>query len=225
MQFQMIWFLLSIVSLAKNVDFDYCQADDLIGVKSFVMTPDEFVVGEWATLTVMGTSQFELAGVNVDLGILVSSFYTYPLIEDYSLCDGIVGGCPVPTGDWTWEISGALPEDDSLNLFYGVELTIEVKFREEGGTDILSCLTFPVTIYEEAPPTNAPTAAPLKAPSSTSQLSNILIPIAAAVVVICLCCSALLYRDHRRRQQFKDELHLSVDMTDISVDQHTTTVM
>jgi len=117
-----------------------------------------------------------------------------------------------------------LPDYDSLALFYGVELTVKAKFREEGGTDVLSCLTFPVTLYEEPFPTIAPTAAPFaNVSSSSSQLPNILIPIAAAVVVICLCCSALMYRDHRRRQQFKNARQ-SVDMTNVGGEYDSTTL-
>jgi len=101
MLFQMIWFLFSNVSFAKDVDFDYCKAEDLLGIKNIVMTPDEFIVGEWMTMTVTGTTTYELAGVDADLGLLVSSIITYPLVEGYSLCDGIIGGCPVPSGDWT----------------------------------------------------------------------------------------------------------------------------
>jgi len=207
----MIWSLISLINAAKEVDFNYCQANDHLGISSFVVTPDHLIAGQELTVTVSGTATTESSRLLMDFGIVVSSFYTYQIISDYDTCGYLMDGCPMQSGEWTWKLSDEIPDPGTLSYFLGVELTMKVTFRDEDSPNHLACVTFPITIYKTlptAPPTKNPTAPPTKNPnlgthsSNANQLVEWWIPIVAGVSAICLCCGCLQYRDYRRKKQW-----------------------
>jgi len=203
----MIWSLIPLLSLAKEVDFSYC-ADGYLSISSMVMTPDHFVIGQDASIVVSGTGSRGYSRVIMDLSVVITPFTNYAIVSDYDICGGFVGGCPVESGDWTWEVSGEVPEIGSLSWLVGLTFTVQAIFREENSTVSLVCIQFPLTIYDslQSIPTSIPTIAPTNkletSSSSSNQLTKMLIPMAAGLVAICLCCGGLMYRDHRRRQQW-----------------------
>jgi len=209
----MFWSLISLLSVAKEVDFSNCESNDNLGISSFVLTPDHLVVEQETTVTVSGTATTEFSRVVMDLGVVVSSFYTHTIMSDYDACGNFMGGCPLESGDWTWERTAEIPDAGSLSYLVGVELTMKATFRDEDSTDISACIIFPMTIYETlptAPPTKNPTN--LRAHSSNSnELTELWIPIVAGVSAICLCCGWLTYRDHRRRKKWLKSCDLQME--------------
>jgi len=201
----MIWSLILLLAIAKEVDFNYCQDNDYLGISSFVRTPDYWIVGQEATATISGTATLESSRIIMDLGVVVNYFYTHPILTGYDACGVLLAGCPLKSGDWTLVLSGKIPEAGVLSYLLGIEITIQITFGNEDSTNNLSCITFPMTIYETLPtasPTSNPTDKLVTYGSSSNELTKLIIPILAGLSAICVCCCCLMYRDHRRRKQW-----------------------